>query len=109
MPDIDAATLAEQVVLLGLTTQDEAYEAMAAAEDGSFDALANGRLSWGSMTRWQIYKFRKCYISFFFYGCCKVLFYLAEGTFARVYRGVSFATGQPVAVKILRQRDLMDP
>ena len=59
MPDIDAATLAEQVVLLGLTTQDEAYEAMRAAEDGSFEALAGALLRRGSMTRWQVDKFRK--------------------------------------------------
>ena len=41
MSEIVAATLAEQVVLLGLTTQDQAYEAMAAAEDGSFDAAVS--------------------------------------------------------------------
>ena len=109
MPDIDAATLAEQVVLLGLTTQDQAYEAMAAAEDGSFDALAGALLRRGSMTRWQVDKFRKGDMSGFFYGGCKVLFHLAEGTFARVYRGVRIATGQPVAIKVLRQRFLTDP
>ena len=48
MPEIDAATLAEQAVLLGLTTQDQAYEAMADAEDGSFDALAKSLLRKGS-------------------------------------------------------------
>ncbi len=109
MSEIDAATLAEQVVLLGLTTQDQAYEAMAAAEDGSFDGLASSLLRRGSMTRWQVDKFRKGDLSGFFYGGCKVLFHLAEGTFARVYRGVRTATGQPVAIKVLRQRFLMDP
>ena len=54
MPELDAATLAQQAVLLGLATQEEAYEAMNAAEDGSFDALANALLRKGSMTRWQV-------------------------------------------------------
>jgi len=109
MSELDAATLANQVVLLGLATQDQAYEAMDAAEDGSFDALANSLLRKGTMTRWQVDKFRKGDLTGFFYGGCKVLFHLAEGTFARVYRGVRMATGQPVAVKVLRQRFLMDP
>ncbi len=109
MSEIDAATLAQQVVLLGLATKEEAREAMEAAEDGSFDALANSLLRKGSMTRWQVDKFRKGDMTGFFFGGCKVLFHLAEGTFARVYRGVRTATGQPVAVKILRQRFLMDP
>ena len=109
MSEIDAATLAQQVVLLGLTTQDEAYEAMKAAEDGSFEALANSLLRKGSMTRWQLDKFRKGDLTGFFFGGCKVLFHIAEGTFARVYRGVRIATGQPVAVKVLRNRFLVDP
>ena len=40
----------------------------------------------------------------FFFGESKVLFHLAEGTFARVYRGEHMPTKAPVAIKVLRQR-----
>jgi serine/threonine protein kinase len=38
-----------------------------------------------------------------------VLFHLAEGTFARVYRGMRSESGEPVAVKVLRKRFGNDP
>ena len=45
----------------------------------------------------------------FFFGGCKVLFHLAEGTFARVYRGMRAESGEPFAVKVLRKRFCTDP
>ena len=41
----------------------------------------------GWLTSWQIDRLKKGDPSGFFYGDAKVLFHLAEGTFARVYRG----------------------
>jgi serine/threonine protein kinase len=43
-------------------------------------------------------------MSGFFYGESKAMFHLAEGTFARVYRGVHVPSGGAVAIKVLRQR-----
>ena len=46
----------------------------------------------------------------FFYGGCKVLFHLAEGTFARVYRGIRKIKPviESVAIKVLRRRFTTD-
>jgi serine/threonine protein kinase len=44
----------------------------------------------------------------FFFGNNKVLFHIAEGTFARVYRGQRQDTGQAVAIKVLRRRFTTD-
>ena len=45
----------------------------------------------------------------FFYGDYRVLFHLAEGTFARVYRGRQEHSGAPVAIKVLRNRFVQIP
>ena len=46
----------------------------------------------GLLTSWQLERVRKGENTGFFYGGCKVLFHLAEGTFARVYRGLHHVT-----------------
>src|SRR6185312_11964231 len=56
------------------------------------------------LTSWQVDRLRKGDPSGFFYGEAKVLFHLAEGTFARVYRAEHVSSGQPLAIKVLRQR-----
>lgn len=108
MAELEAAALAEQAVLLGLVTQDQAQEAREDAEDGTLDALVSSFQRKGYLTSWQVDKFRKGDLAGFFYGGCKVLFHLAEGTFARVYRGIKAPGHQPVAVKVLRQRFTTD-
>src|SRR3954454_373973 len=109
MAEIEAEALCEQAVLLGLVTQAQAREAKEDAEDGTFEALSRSFLRKGLLTSWQVEKFKKGDLEGFFYGGCKVLFHLAEGTFARVYRGVKADSGTPVAVKVLRQRFATDP
>ena len=109
MSDIDAQSLAEQAVMLGLVTRQQAHEAVTNAEDGSMDAIVGSFLRKGLLTSWQIERLKKGDPTGFFYGGCKVLFHLAEGTFARVYRGVKPETGSAVAVKVLRQRFDSDP
>ena len=63
----------------------------------------------GSLTSWQIDRLKKGDPSGFFFGDAKVLFHLAEGTFARVYRGVHVTSGAALAIKVLRQRFAMIP
>lgn len=109
MHDIDAQSLADQAVLLGLVTQDQAHEAIMEAEDGSVGAVTRVLLRKGYLTSWQRDRLLKGEGSGFFYGGCKVLFHLAEGTFARVYRGRRERDGKSIAIKVLRRRFTTDP
>ncbi len=109
MPDMDAITLADQAVLLGLVTPSQAREAIDDAESGTIEALSRSFLRKGLLTSWQIDRLQKNDPTGFFFGGCKVLFHLAEGTFARVYRGERQETRQPVAIKVLRNRFVVDP
>ena len=104
MPELDAESLVDQVTMLGLVSREQLREAMADAEDGSPDRVLRMLLRKGSLTSWQIERLKKGDPSGFFYGEAKVLFHLAEGTFARVYRGQNISGGGPVAIKVLRQR-----
>src|SRR5512135_406894 len=109
MAELDAQSLVRRAVLLGLIGQEQALEARADADDGSVGALTRTMLRKGMLTSWQLERLNRGDPSGFFYGDCKVLFHLAEGTFARVYRGVRVTSGEPVAVKVLRRRFFTDP
>src|SRR5579883_1178226 len=103
MPELDAETLVDQVTMLGLITREQLREATADAGDVAPDAVLRTLLRKGWLTSWQIDRLKKGDPTGFFFGDCKVLFHLAEGTFARVYRG-QHPAGGPVAIKVLRQR-----
>ncbi len=109
MPENDAQSLAQHATLLGLISKAQAQEAKAEAEDGSADSLIKSLLRKELLTRWQVDKLLKNDPSGFFYGGCVILFHIAEGTFARVYRGKKMPGGQPVAIKVLRNRFVSDP
>jgi eukaryotic-like serine/threonine-protein kinase len=109
MVSFDAGSLADQVVLLGLATREQVREARDDAEDGSLDALTRSLTRKGLLTSWQLDKISKGETSGFLFGGYKVLFHLAEGTFARVYRGRRLQGDAPVAIKVLRQRFVADP
>lgn len=105
--EIDAETLADNAVLIGLITRSELMDARAIAEDGSTDALARALMRKGAITSWQRDRLLKGETTGFFCGDAKILFHLAEGTFARVYRGRKEG-GQAVAIKVLRRRFTTD-
>src|SRR3954468_5460601 len=109
MPELDAQSLADHAVMIGLVTRPQAREALTTAEDGSYEAVVRSFLRKELLTSWQVERLHKGDPSGFFYGGCKVLFHLAEGTFARVYRGERPDTRSPVAIKVLRQRFGTDP
>ncbi|WP_435018876.1 protein kinase domain-containing protein [Tundrisphaera sp. TA3] len=109
MHEIDAQTLLEQASLIGLISRDQAKAVRADAEDGSIEAVTRVLLRRDLLTAWQVEKFKKGDLSGFIFGGCKVLFHIAEGTFARVYRGRKMAGNQSVAIKVLRQRFVADP
>ncbi len=104
MPEYDPELIVDQVTMLGLVSRQQMGEAMADVEDGRPDTLLRMLLRKGFLTSWQIERLKKGDPSGFFFGESKVLFHLAEGTFARVYRGVHAPTNKPLAIKVLRQR-----
>ncbi len=106
--DIDAETLADNAVLIGLFSRTQLRHARADADDGTVESLARALMRKGLLTSWQRDKLLKGDTQGFFYGQYKVLFHIAEGTFARVYRGQRVDTGQPVAIKVLRKRFTSD-
>ncbi len=108
MTEIDAQTFLDQAALIGLITRDQASDARADATDGSVDAIARILLRRDLLTAWQVERLKKGELNGFFYGGCKVLFHIAEGTFARVYRGRKTMGNQSVAIKVLRQRFVSD-
>jgi tRNA A-37 threonylcarbamoyl transferase component Bud32 len=108
MVEFDTETLAEQAVLIGLLSRAEVRDARHDADDGSFEAFSRSVLRKGLLTSWQLEKLKKGELNGFFYGGCKILFHIAEGTFARVYRGQKTPGNQSVAVKVLRKRFTTD-
>jgi eukaryotic-like serine/threonine-protein kinase len=109
MPELDAESLVDQVTMLGLVSREQLREAMADAEDVSPDSALRMLLRKGLLTSWQVDRLKKGDPAGFFYGDSKVLFHLAEGTFARVYRGEHTGSRQALAIKVLRQRFAMIP
>ncbi|MFO0959141.1 MAG: protein kinase [Isosphaeraceae bacterium] len=109
MPDFDAESFAERAVLMGLLTQGQLIEAREEAPDGSIEALTRSLMRKQSLTSWQMDRLLKGRTDGFFFGNVKVMFHIAEGTFARVYRGSRQPGNQSVAVKVLRQRFTADP
>jgi tRNA A-37 threonylcarbamoyl transferase component Bud32/CheY-like chemotaxis protein len=108
MADFDAETLAEQAVLIGLISREQVREALHEAENGTLEALTRVLLRKQLLTSWQLDKLMKGSTSGFFFGGAKVLFHIAEGTFARVYRGRRMPGNHSVAIKVLRHRFVAD-
>jgi serine/threonine protein kinase len=108
MTEIDAPTFLETATLIGLITRDQAMQAQADAVDGSVEAVARVLLRRDILTAWQVERLKKGDPTGSLYGGCKVLFHIAEGTFARVYRGRKLIGNQSVAIKVLRQRFVAD-
>jgi serine/threonine protein kinase len=104
MADVDADSLVDQLTRIGLISRDQYRQGKAEAEDGSSEALIRTLMRKGWLTSWQLERLKKNDLASFFFGDYRALFHLAEGTFARVYRGRHDVTGSPVAIKVLRQR-----
>ena len=94
MPELDAEMMVDQVTMLGLISREQLREATADAEDGSPDKVLRMLLRKGADELADSTGSRRD-VTGFFYGDSKVLFHLAEGTFARVYRGEHMPTRAP--------------
>ena len=108
MSDFDAEMLLERARLIGLIDRGQLDEARTDALDGTVESIRRSLTRKQILTSWQIEKLLKGETAGFFFGGNEVLFHLAEGTFARVYRGRKASSGEPVAVKVLRQRFTQD-
>lgn len=109
MPEIDIELLVDQLTLIGLISRDQYREARSEADDDSGGALVRVLMRKGWLTSWQLERLKKSDPSSFFFGNYRALFHLAEGTFARVYRGQHNDDGSPAAIKVLRQRFVSIP
>ncbi|CEF48437.1 unnamed protein product [uncultured bacterium] len=109
MPEIDIEMLVDQLTLIGLITREQYQQARSEADDGSGEALIRVLMRKGWLTSWQLERLKKGDPSSFFFGMYRALFHLAEGTFARVYRGQHNESGNPVAIKVLRRRFVLIP
>ncbi len=63
----------------------------------------------GLLTNWQVERLIKGETAGFFYGDYKVLYFVGNGSFARVYRAAHKDTQQVVALKVLRKRFSDEP
>ncbi len=109
MVELDIDSVVDQLTLVGLINRDQYREARAEAANGSAEAMLRVLTRRGWLTSWQLERLKKGDVSNFFFGNYRTLFHLAEGTFARVYRGERTDTGDPVAIKVLRQRFAQSP
>ena len=108
MANYDTEELADQMIRLSLISTSQMREAKEEATDWSVDGMTRTLMRKGWLTIWQRDKLLKGDFSGFFYGPAKVLFHIAEGTFARVYRGERTESGEAVAIKVLRRRFTTD-
>src|SRR5262245_28215113 len=107
----DAATLAEHIQNLGLVTEAQLQEAWEELGEGTTDPEALLRVleRKSYLTSWQRQKLLKGEKDSFFVGGYRLLYQVASGSFGRVYRAADPATGQGMAVKVLRRRWCNDP
>ncbi len=63
----------------------------------------------GTLTGYQIDKFRKGDTNGYLLGRFRIMYRISAGTFARVYRGIDTKTNEMVAVKVLRGRHTESP
>jgi serine/threonine protein kinase len=106
MPPSAPTNIAERAHQAGVITLEQLRECW--DELGSRNAAPEELLRVlqrkGFVTPFQIDKLQKGDTGGYFYGVNKILYKVASGGFARVYRGINTQTGEPVAVKVLRQR-----
>ncbi len=94
---------AHQTGIISLEQLRECWDELASSRPAPEDVLRLLQRK-GYLTPYQIDRIQKGEKTGFFYGSAKILYKIASGGFARVYRGVNTQTGESVAVKVLRQR-----
>lgn len=105
----DSLSLGQRLVDLRLVTRSQIDETMAAGTIESEEELLRSLERRSLLTPLQIQKYQKGETSGYFVGHYRLLYKIAAGGFARVYRGDDTRTGEVVAIKILRDRLSSNP
>jgi len=106
MANVDAATLGQQAVRLGLVTvaQLEECREELGPESGDVEALLAALERKEYLTPLQSEKLLRGDDVGYFYGGYRLRFKIGAGSFGRIYRADNPHTGEIVAVKVLRRR-----
>ena len=108
MTESSAQEEARKLVELGLLKPGEASDALDMIGNGSGKELITLLERRQILTPFQIQKLEAGETTGYFVGRFKILYLIAAGSFARVYRAIEPHTGEVVAVKILRERHLAE-
>lgn len=108
--NFDASGIGQLAMRLGLVTEDQVRECIielddAEASGGEMIAILQRKRY---LTSLQGNKLLKGDMDGYFLGGFRLLYKIASGSFGRVYRGDDPRTGQVVAVKVLRNKWMMD-
>jgi CheY-like chemotaxis protein len=106
MATIDAGTMADQAVRLGLLSihhAEEAWEDLGSRKVSAQEFLQVMERK-GYLTPFQTSKLLKGDREGFFLGGYRMLYKVASGSFGRVYRADDPSSGRTVAIKVLRDR-----
>lgn len=106
MQELTAEQIGQLAFDLGLIDERQLQDAWGSfgRRDVSAEAFAQFLVRREWLTSYQLERMRKGERAGFFYGDYKVLYLVAAGSFARVYRAVHKETKHVVALKVLRSR-----
>ncbi|MBA4191502.1 MAG: serine/threonine protein kinase [Planctomycetaceae bacterium] len=108
--NFDATGIGQLALRLGLASQSQVDECLIELDNNKAPAVDLVRLLERKryLSAWQGAKLLKGETEGYFLGGYRLLYRIASGSFGRVYRGDDPLTGQVVAVKVLRNKWMMD-
>src|ERR1043165_7347018 len=106
MANVEATTLADQAVRLGLLTPEQVQDAWMelGQRGGEVEPFLKLMQRKGYLTPWQSSKLMKEDKEGYFLGGYRILYKIASGSFGRVFRADDPHTGRIVAIKVLRRK-----
>ena len=106
MEKVEATSLADKAVRLGLLTLDQVREGWdeLGQRGGDVEAFLQVMERRAYLTPWQSSKLLKDDRDGYFLGGYRILYKIASGSFGRVYRASDPSTGRVVAIKVLRRK-----
>jgi len=108
--NFDATGIGQLALRLGLASDDQVQECLMELDNKKGPAVDLVRLLERKryLSAWQGAKLLKGETEGYFLGGYRLLYRIASGSFGRVYRGDDPRSGQVVAVKVLRNKWMMD-